>query len=237
MPILGIIASSKKASPPVSGYTLWLDAADASVFTYSSGTIVSQWTDKSGNNYNFTQATLSFQPDRQNNVQNGLPSVVFNADFLINTLWDWSVIAFTVFAVIKNRSNPNYDAFLSREYSALALGYDNTNKFAIHRAGFVTSASNLINTGSNADVAVWKSAGVSSGNISVDFYKNGTAGSAALTLTSVTAGTRTLLGALYDNTTDPIVGHISELLIYPSELSDTNRNSVEAYLKTKWGTP
>jgi len=61
MPILGIIASSKKASPPVSGYTLWLDAADASVFTYSSGTIVSQWTDKSGNNYNFTQATLSFQ--------------------------------------------------------------------------------------------------------------------------------------------------------------------------------
>ena len=67
MPILGIIASSR---PPVftpasiSNLYLWLDSTDTASFTYSSGAVVSQWNDKSGNAYHATQATVSQQPSR-----------------------------------------------------------------------------------------------------------------------------------------------------------------------------
>ena len=41
--------------------SLWLDASDASTITQSNGS-VSQWADKSGNDYHFTQSTSASQP-------------------------------------------------------------------------------------------------------------------------------------------------------------------------------
>ena len=224
--------------PPVSGYSLWLDADNAASFTYSSGTSVSQWNDRSGNNYNFAQSTSTYQPDRQNAVQNGKASVYFSADNLTNTSWNWSTSAFTVFAVVKNRTSPSYDGILSRNSAtSLQLGYDNSNHFAISSVSTATSSSNLTNTGSNADVIVYQSTGPTAGNIFVDLYKNGTAGSAPLALTGLIAGSTNVLGATINTGIDGIVGYISEVIIYPSSLSSTDRNSVNSYLKTKWGTP
>ena len=73
MPILGIIASSR-LGVVIPAPSLWLDASDAGTFTYSSGTIVSQWTDKSSNAYQFTNSTTGNQPNR-NGSQNGLATV------------------------------------------------------------------------------------------------------------------------------------------------------------------
>ncbi len=42
---------------------LWLDAADASTFTLA-GNLVTQWDDKSGNNYDFAQSVSGDKPDR-----------------------------------------------------------------------------------------------------------------------------------------------------------------------------
>jgi len=239
--ILGILASHAGITPglpPVSGYSLWLDASNATTFSYSSGSIVSQWDDLSGNNYNFSQAVSTYQPDRQLAVQNGLPSVYFAGDNLTNTSWDWSGSAFTVFAVVKNRTSPVYDGILSRGVlNSLQLGYDNANHFAISKVGTATTSSNLTNTGSNADVIVYQSSGISSGNIFVDVYKNGTAGSSSLALTGLIAGSTNILGATLNSGIDPILGYISEVLIYPSSLSSGDRASVNNYLKTKWGTP
>jgi hypothetical protein len=53
---------------------LWLDAADASAITESSGA-VSQWNDKSGNGRNATQATLGFQPAVINNQYSGKAAI------------------------------------------------------------------------------------------------------------------------------------------------------------------
>jgi hypothetical protein len=222
---------------PVTGYSLWLDANDASTFTFSSGSIVSEWRDKSGNGYHFSQATGALQPERQSAQQNGLPSVYFSSDALENSSWDWSASAFTFFIVVKNRTGTSYDGFLSRNQDAsLQLGTDNANYYAISRLGQATSASNLSGTGSNADVVVYKSSGISSGNISVNLWRNNTAASSAVTLSSLVAGNKNVLGATRDSGSDPTVGYISEVLLYPSQLSDSNRNSVENYLKAKWGT-
>lgn len=56
------------APTDLSGLALWLDSTDDASFTYSSGTLVSQWNDRSTNGRNFTQGTTSNQPDRSATV-------------------------------------------------------------------------------------------------------------------------------------------------------------------------
>ena len=42
--------------PITSGLVMWMDAADDNSFSYSSGTTISQWNDKSGSGYHMTPA-------------------------------------------------------------------------------------------------------------------------------------------------------------------------------------
>ena len=67
---------------------LWLDAADDSTFSYSSGTIVSQWRDKSGNNNHASNSTVGQQPSRST-FNNSRKSVFFNA----STRLDYMTVA------------------------------------------------------------------------------------------------------------------------------------------------
>jgi hypothetical protein len=243
--LVGVQSVIPPSAAPIAGYSLWLDGADATTFTFSSGTRVSQWNDKSANGYHFVQATGAAQPDR-NVTQNGKTAVKMAVSgstyFMTNTsLGDWSASAFTVFSVIDFNAG-NFTATIGRNSTAaLAMGSNSASaNFAISRIGQATSSSNLTPTGSNADVAVYKSAGISSGSISLDFYKNGTAGSGALTLTSLGSGNKNIIGGSVDTAvTDRFGddGYICEILLYPSQLSDLDRNSVESYLKNKWGTP
>jgi len=235
---LGILSSSGGAPEPVAGYSLWLDASDASTFSFSTGSFVSQWRDKSGNGYHFDQVTAAFQPERQSNIQNTLPSVYFNADNMYNNSWNWSTSAFTVIAVVKNRNTPINDGILARDATnSLQLGYDNANKYAISQIGIATSSTNLTNTSSNSDVIVYKSAGILSGVVTTNVYKNGTAATSSVVVSSIIAGGPNILGSTRNAGIDPIVGYISEMVIYPSQLSDSDRNKVEGYLKEKWATP
>lgn len=62
---------------PIAGYYLWLDSSDASTFSFSSGTVVSQWRDKSANALAFNPVSTATAPSR-NGDQNGLPTIVFD---------------------------------------------------------------------------------------------------------------------------------------------------------------
>lgn len=241
--IPGIVSSFKTSEPPVSGYSLWLDGNDASVFSYSSGTVVSEWRDKSANAYHFANATVAQQPSRSV-TQNGKDGVRFNSgDWIYNSSYNWSNSPFTAFIVMKyDTSNNNYAGiFGSDDNNGLALAVTiTTDNFAIFKINSAPYDYNLAPTGSNADVAVWKSAGMSSGSVSVDFYKNGTAASSTKSFTGGSPGPIAVLGASGLNApNDPVPNNtdVFEVVFYPSQLSDTDRNSVEAYLKTKWGTP
>lgn len=66
--------------------TVWLDAADSSTITASSGS-VSQWSDKSGNNFHVTQATSANQPTTGSNTINSLNVLTFDGtnDRMSNT--------------------------------------------------------------------------------------------------------------------------------------------------------
>ena len=57
---------------------LWLDADDASTFTFGTGTAVATWADKSGAGRNMTQATSANRPTRNDGTVNGRASVDFD---------------------------------------------------------------------------------------------------------------------------------------------------------------
>jgi len=98
---------------PVAGYHVWLDAAHDGSFTYSSGSNVSQWTDRSGNAFAFTNATAANQPIRTSRL-NGRKILTFDgaggstSDWLQSTAAasTWNYLhngnGATVFIVFKN---------------------------------------------------------------------------------------------------------------------------------------
>lgn len=230
--------------PPVTGYSLWLDGADAASFTYSSGTVVSQWNDRSGNGRNFTQPTTANQPTR-NVTQNSKSGLTFQGSWMYNTSFNWSNSANTVFMVVKyDTATVNYSSLLASGASTAgyATAISSDDYYAIFSTSIAPYTYNLLPTSSNADVAVWKTAGVSGGAVTTSFWRNGTAASSTRSITGLNAGTGAILGASTTGGGDvsppgSAAEFIFEVLVYPSQLSDTDRNAVEAYLKAKWGTP
>ena len=229
---------------PLAGYSLWLDASDASSFTYSSGTIVSQWSDKSANAYNMTQATVINQPSR-NATQNGLSAVTFGADLLANTSLNWGASASTLFVVAKEDKTlgTGFQVFAATGTAAngqWAYGIssdgagDHLSIFNI-AAGYTSFATSM--GSGNADVLAFKTPGISSGTVTAYGYKNGSAvATQPATSPSTTSAAGFVLGS-NSGLNESFFGYVCEVILYPSQLSDTDRNTVEDYLKTKWGTP
>lgn len=61
---------------------IWLDASDEGTYVLS-GSSVTSWSDKSENNYTFTQGTASLQPTLVSGDKNGLNTILFDgADYL-----------------------------------------------------------------------------------------------------------------------------------------------------------
>ena len=70
---LGAVASSAFTPASMSGLQVWLDATDASTFTFGTGSQVATWTDKSSNAYVFTR-TASTAVQRNSTI-NGVTAV------------------------------------------------------------------------------------------------------------------------------------------------------------------
>ena len=226
-------------NPPVTGYSLWLDGSDLSSITQSSN-LISQWNDKSGNGRNFTSSG-SLRPTYVTNpVVNGLSTISFaGGQGLTTSTFPFGSSAFTAFTVQKTSGSGIYQGILEQNVSGgIGIGVSGaTGYYSLFKARISPQdySGNVSPTTTNYDVYVTKSAGMSGGAVTAAAYKNGTSiGSASFT------GGSTANGAAvgYDgNTGDFTTMNLAEILVYPSQLSDADRNSVEAYLKTKWGTP
>ena len=232
---------------PVTGASLWLDASDSANITLS-GSNVTTWSDKSGNGNHFT-APGGAEPLYVTNSQNGLPGIKFFPSsaikYLTNTsLGNWSESLFTYFVVFNSTTtSSNYPALLGRNTAgALQIGGNNGGPagLAISKIGTATQSTSLTYTGTTADVGVYKATAASSTSVTVQAYKNGTAASAVVTQGSLTStGDKNSIGATTNGGGDSMApnAYICEAILYPSSLSDADRNKVEGYLKAKWGTP
>jgi len=215
---------------------LWLDAADSSTITTSTG--VSVWGDKSGNARNATQATGGKQPI-YTNTRNGKNVITFQGTD--DTLEIAANAAFngtehTIFFVAIHSAAANHRVY----YKASATSGVNGYSVAFRDSGDVFMYQK--NDGSAVTLTV------SEANLSRNFavysvtlaptsqqgHINGVSrASASATATyedntSVWIGSRRNIGEFF-------IGDIAEVLHFSRALSASERSRVERYLGRKWG--
>lgn len=217
---------------PTTGLVGWWDADDATTFTYSSGTVVSEWRDKSGGGHHLGQGTVGNQPSR-NGTQNGHPTVTFNGTSHSLTTPSWAMTKpVNVFVVARDTT-----------------GTESTQRtlFMPYQDGRIYSTS-----GGNGEVATYQGSTMTAGawgasHRLVAAVFNDTASKLAVDGAAYTtgagggilfsSGNTTALGRHNATATEFWQGDVAELLVYGRELSTVERQQVETYLHTKWGTP
>ena len=242
-------ASQNKSYPtdlPVKGgLLLWLDAADDSTFSYSSGSIVSQWRDKSGLNNHANQSVVGNQPSRStfNNSRKSVNFVSSGVDYLLVSANSNLALPgdASIFIVYKPATQTTAYAVLIDNYH----GQGGAKGFVIQRvatnsqfyygngngSGFVdTSASPWTYTDNVIQLLSLNKAS-STGTP----YISGTAQTSRTVhantvqdTTGLAIGTWGLGGREYN-------GDMCEILIFNRSLSSTEMKQVHTYLGQKWG--
>lgn len=219
----------------ISGLRLWLDAAGSSNFTFSSGTTISTWNDKSGNGRNATPATgaMSYV-----DASSAVLFVRSSSEFMTlpNNTIPVGSSSFSVFFVF----SPTSTGF---EIQLLTARSSGGSIWGIRSGNAGTGTLQTFWSGNN-DIQTANLWTANARNMGSFFYQasgtrslwvNGTMGTSDTpsSQTAITENNRIgTLGATAFNTFD---GQFHELIIYESSLSATQRYLIEGYLANKWG--
>ena len=216
----------------ITGCVLWMDAADSSTITGTSP--VTQWRDKSVNNYSMTYTGSPTY--RTTAALNNLGCVTFNGTTSFNSGTDtmyWSGFSisqpFTVFVVCTKRlsSNANFSFVLEPSTSSGSVILYGGLELKMY-AGSADQYTNPILTFVANSTYVYSA--VFNGASSLLAY----AGNATSSLNPGTASWPGLyLGRDWGGTYDS--GDYGEIIFYSGALSTNQRQQVEGYLAQKWG--
>lgn len=213
----------------IAGCAMWLDAADSSSFTFSSGTTISLWKDKSGsaNNFTVTTGTTTRITDGGVNVVNfpsGGSTMTSSSSITLTT-------NHSVFIVTKLISNTFGFGYLlscpALKPSDNAQGVSGDYSIR-YNPSFITPS-----TGNGGDIFYNNTGG---------YYANGTL-SGVPTATSYhmlngrfsQGGTTQIalsFGGVYGRY---FVGTVAEVIIFSQVLTTAQRQQIEGYLAWKWG--
>jgi hypothetical protein len=232
--------------PIKNGLLLWLDAADDDSFVYSSGTEVSQWRDKSGNNFHANQATTAQQPSRST-VVNSRKSVNFtsaNGDFMrVNSGMVFTNSVTAIVFIKPGTQNNAYADILDQDHSM--DGYNgwviqrnntasqwlvwlaneaNTTWLNTNAISYTDNTSQIVTLRKGSSTLTLYSNGTSSGDVAVANQQIRQANYFGLNIGYWRAGA----GRYYN-------GEICEIVVYNRALSLTELNQVHTYLGQKWG--
>ena len=226
--------------PVSTNVELWLDANDSSTITLN-GSTVSQWDDKSGNNYHISQATASNQPAYVTSVLNSKNIVRFDGvnDIMSNAsaqpvAGSASRTIFYVFSCNTTFTGWQYEYGL---YFGLASPVDGgviaiSQELAVRVSNGYRIFNQSNDDGSHAVISAVQD-GTNVSNYSM--WKNGNALSATSTLSKeLNIGAGIHVGA-HPQISNWLDGDIAEVIVYSSALSTSDRESVESYLSNKWG--
>ena len=234
---LGVVASHRTAAAPtipMTGLVGWWDAADAATFTYQGEPNVLTWADKSTN---AKHMTAQFANPTRNGTQNGRPTVVFNgtAARMSTTAPVTAVIDNVTMVVACKRTGGNASTsvvFHNGNYGANGYGVAvraNGANVGFLRGGLAWHASTSPDPAAPGVFTLIRAAGAWS------MYLNG-AGLGGFADTTSAPGVPTA-NAWFVSGEHLFGGEIFEVFMYDRALDTTERQQVESYLKTKWGTP
>lgn len=245
---LRLAKSFTQWTPSLISTALWLDAADASTISQSSGA-VSQWNDKSGNGRNFTQVTAASRPAYTLSALNGLAAVTPDGSndwmtgpvvFPGTTPNDYFVIAaLRVLNIIDSGDNTANNLFFQTASTILNtnmylnLAQGGSNYKVVHDLFPPTGGSLVSATTVQPNTSYIFAASRISGtraiwiNASTDASQSG---AESYTGPAVTATDLFMLRG----TNNALNAHVGEIvmLAYPT---DANRQRIEGYLAHKWG--
>lgn len=240
----------------LSNLKLWLDASDTSTISLS-GSNVTQWNDKSGNGYNFSQGTATRQPQSGTRTQNGKNILNFDGgDILVstNTAATWNFLhnaskatifmalvadTTTSMVVMDNSQESNtYVGIVLMQTSGTTIYHsvmngDNTgNRVISASANIGASAGTFYETSILSDPTNATTANRSyiRRNGGTDVQAN--IGTGAYTTNNATYVLQ--IGARANMNDTFFDGAIGEIIIYQGLLNASERNLVDNYLRGKW---
>lgn len=210
----------------IPGLQLWLDAADRNSITFSSGSNVSSWNDKSGNARNMS-TTANFPVYTETGVQftGSTPTVLSNAGGYVpsNIMTSFVVYRSTV-------------AGTRQRYVTIGTN-GNTNIFAGDTT-FITAGTTSLNnyqgpiSYSQNTTYLISQVGYSAGSIS--WAINGTESFTWTVTAGPSPNTRTGIIVGGEDTVY-FTGFIMEVLMFDAFFTQSQRQQVESYLAWKWG--
>lgn len=222
--------------PVTANLELWLDANDSSTITLN-GSTVSQWDDKSGNDYHVSQGTASNQPTLTSNVLNSKNILRFDGgDWLENLVatpvggstnrtifivfnYTGSSIDYPLYLGTASASPSNGTVFgVSQEIAARVANGSRVFNDSVSSSHSIVSL--ILDGTTTSDLSAWKNAT----SLGVSSTSNQT----------INTGSRFYVGGA-STVGSWLAGDIAEIIIYSSALSTSDRESVESYLSDKWG--
>jgi hypothetical protein len=219
-------------NPSMIQTALWLDAADATTIV-SSGERISQWSDKSGNSRNATQATAAQRPKVTTAAQNGRSVVEFDPDLSSFQRLSFSLLTNIghVFFVAK-KNNVDESSFILTDGTAddlrgVNFGSNTGSNFVVQQiAGSLSTATRNI-----WHIAEVRTDGVNA-SLGIDATRTTSADSDVMTSSDI-GWYRNPSGAFVNQYS--FRGQIGEIIMSLTALNDTTRQRVEGYLAHKWG--
>jgi hypothetical protein len=212
--------------PIKDGLVMWMDAADDSTFSYSSGTTVSQWRDKSGLNYHMGPKVNG--PTRSV-VLNSRKVLAFTAAQTIgNNTINLSTSANTVFVVSRLTGTTNGRVLtcnLDSSGNNWLLGHHGGTYNDYYAEGWVSDGGSF-DTNWRMYMGDWSGTSTDLANL----YSNGTA---ITTNSSAASQGPKYLGVNYYS--DQVsTCEVAEIVVFDRVLSATERKQVHTYLGQKW---
>ena len=235
----------------IPGCALWLDGADVGSMVLS-GSSVTQWGDKSGNGYNFSQISGLGAGDLISNAINGNPAVSFTASDQVLSSSTFPLNAsssgYSIFTVTR-QNDVHYSAngynYILSSYGAgnagngLFYGTSPTNFLLTANGtagptfGFndlnVNTPNTLMNSVQLTSIAV-------NGSVLTPYLNGiamGTKTGTCVAVTGISVGNAYAPGGGF--TYQAWGGVVAEVLIYNAILTQQQRQKIEQYLAWKWG--
>jgi len=230
--VMCLDASQNKSYPtdlPVKGgLVMWMDAADDTTFSYSSGTTVSQWRDKSG--FNYHMVPVSAGPTRNAFLNSRKVLAFTNTQDIQNLSIDLRTSAYSVFVVDRYTNPSSGTGRILTSNSGLnnwLLGHwaSEINKY--YANGWIYSTYVALDTNWKLYLGDW---GGPSNDLA-NFYGAGTA--IATNSADASAGPWGLGINAYSGEKSNC--EAAEIIVFNRLLSATERKQVHTYLGQKWG--
>jgi hypothetical protein len=213
---------------------LWLDAADDTTFSYSSGTTISQWRDKSGQN---NHAIVNGGSPVRSVAINSRKAVSFTSTSWFKCTTGTFASNATHFLVCRATTS---SATYQRVYNGGSDGYLFFGALANNIATFWgTLSSGWIDTNVNSpSITILNTlriiSAINNGSTGTPYY-DGTAMSTKTTTNSFAYTGYELNSYSNGILSQPLIGEVCEIIVFNKQLSATELKQVHTYLGQKWG--